>query len=191
MTGKHGKAPPPPPRGEAVTLRTARGRSPASQRWLKRQLNDPYVLAARQQGWRSRAAFKLIELDDKFHLLRPGQRVIDLGAAPGGWTQVAVARGAAQVAGVDLLPVDEVPGATILLGDFTDATTEDALLRLLSGRPDLVLSDMAPNTTDTPQLTIYASWHSPNWPWISPCACWPRAAVSSPKCSRVARNARC
>jgi 23S rRNA (uridine2552-2'-O)-methyltransferase len=146
MTGQRGKTPP-PPRGEAVTLRTARSRSPASQRWLKRQLNDPYVLAARQQGWRSRAAFKLMELDDKYRLLRPGQLVIDLGAAPGGWTQVAVARGAAQVAGVDLLAVDEVPGATILQGDFTDAATEEALLQLLSGRPDLVLSDMAPNTT--------------------------------------------
>jgi 23S rRNA (uridine2552-2'-O)-methyltransferase len=88
-----------------------------------------------------------MELDDKFRLLRPGQRVIDLGAAPGGWTQVAVARGAAEVAGVDLLAVDEVPGATILQGDFTDSATEQALLQLLSGRPDLILSDMAPNTT--------------------------------------------
>jgi 23S rRNA (uridine2552-2'-O)-methyltransferase len=146
MTGKSGKAPP-PPRGQAVRLRTAHGRSAAQQRWLTRQLNDPYVQAARQQGWRSRAAFKLIELDERFHLLQRGTRIIDLGAAPGGWTQVAIARGAAEVVGIDLLQVDPVTGATILQGDFNDPATEQALLALLSGPPDLVLSDMAPNTT--------------------------------------------
>ena len=135
------------PRGEAVALRTARGRTTASQRWLSRQLNDPYVQAARQQGWRSRAAFKLIELDDRFHLIRRGARVIDLGAAPGGWSQVAVKRGAAMVVGVDLLPVDPVTGATLVEGDFTDAEMPARLAALLGGPADLVLSDMAPNTT--------------------------------------------
>ena len=146
MTATRGKGPP-PPRGEAVALRTARGRSPASQRWLRRQLNDPYVQAAQRQGWRSRAAFKLIELDDRFHLLRRGQRVIDLGAAPGGWSQVAVARGAARVVGIDLLPIDPVPGARLLQGDFTDPAAAARVLETLEGRADLVLSDMAPNTS--------------------------------------------
>jgi 23S rRNA (uridine2552-2'-O)-methyltransferase len=135
------------PRGEAVSLRTTRGRSTAQQAWLKRQLNDPYVAAAKAQGWRSRAAFKLIELDDKFSLLRRGTRVLDLGAAPGGWTQVAVKHGAALVVGVDLLPMDPIAGATLLQGDFDDPEMPNRLRALLGGPTDLVLSDMAPNTT--------------------------------------------
>ena len=134
-------------RPQAVSLRTSRGRSQAQQRWLSRQLNDPYVLAARKQGWRSRAAFKLIELDERFSLLAPGMRVVDLGAAPGGWAQVAVRRGAARVVGIDLLPVEPIPGATILQGDFNDPTVAASLRPLLGGPADLVLSDMAPNTT--------------------------------------------
>lgn len=135
------------PRGLSVTVRTAKGRSTASQRWLARQLNDPYVAAARQQGWRSRAAFKLAELDDRFRLIRRGARVVDLGAAPGGWTQVAVRRGAGRVVGVDLLPVDPVPGAAVLQGDFTDPYVQRRLVAELGGKADLVLSDMAPDTT--------------------------------------------
>ena len=135
------------PRGLAVPLRTAKGRTGASQRWLARQLNDPYVAAAKQQGWRSRAAFKLLELDDRFHLIRRGGLVVDLGAAPGGWSQVAVKRGARRVVGVDLLPVDPVPGATLLLGDFTDPDMPARLAAELGGKADLVLTDMAPNTT--------------------------------------------
>jgi 23S rRNA (uridine2552-2'-O)-methyltransferase len=110
-------------------------------------LNDPYVSAARQQGWRSRAAFKLLELDDKFHLLRKGVRVLDLGAAPGGWTQVAVKRGAASVVGLDLLPIDPIHGAALLQGDFSDPSMPERLTAELGGAADLVLSDMAPNTT--------------------------------------------
>jgi 23S rRNA (uridine2552-2'-O)-methyltransferase len=132
---------------QAVTLRKSRGRTTAQQRWLERQLNDPYVQAARKQGWRSRAAFKLIELDDRFHLIRPGMRVVDLGAAPGGWSQVAVKRGAARVVGVDLLPVEPVRGAEMIQGDFNDPELPDRLRELLGGPADLVLSDMAPNTT--------------------------------------------
>ena len=132
---------------QAVKLRTARGRTTAQQRWLSRQLNDPYVLAARKQGWRSRAAFKLIELDDKFSLIRPGIRVVDLGAAPGGWAQVAVKRGASEVVGVDLLPVEPVDGASIIVGDFNDPALPDLLRSMMGGPADLVLSDMAPNTT--------------------------------------------
>jgi 23S rRNA (uridine2552-2'-O)-methyltransferase len=136
-----------PPRGLAVAVRTAKGRSGASQRWLARQLNDPYVQAAKQQGWRSRAAFKLAELDDRFHLIRRGTRVVDLGAAPGGWTQVAVRGGSARVVAVDLLPMDPVPGSEVLLGDFTEPAIQARLIKMLGGKADLVLSDMAPNTT--------------------------------------------
>jgi 23S rRNA (uridine2552-2'-O)-methyltransferase len=145
MTGRSGKAA--PPRGLAVPVRTAKGRSGASQRWLARQLNDPYVQAAKQQGWRSRAAFKLAELDDRFHLIHRGARVVDLGAAPGGWTQVAARRGAAQVVAVDLLPMDPVPGSVVLGGDFIEPDVQERLIEALGGKADLVLSDMAPNTT--------------------------------------------
>ena len=130
-----------------VALRTARGRSPASQRWLTRQLKDPYVRAAVREGWRSRAAFKLIELDERFHLLTPRARVVDLGAAPGGWTQVALLRGAARVVALDLLAIDPLPGAMTLTGDFSDPDMPRRLAALLGGPADLVLSDMAPNTT--------------------------------------------
>ncbi|MDP9116222.1 MAG: RlmE family RNA methyltransferase [Actinomycetota bacterium] len=138
---------PPGQRGLTVKLRTARGRTTASQKWLQRQLNDPYVRAAQQQGLRSRAAFKLMELDDKLHLLKSGSRVIDLGAAPGGWSQVAVKRGASTVVGVDLLPVDPVPGTTLLLGDFNDPAVQQQLRDAIGGTATIVLSDMAPNTT--------------------------------------------
>ena len=141
--------PVPPPAGRKLTVnvKTAKKRSPASAEWLRRQLNDPYVTAAKQQGWRSLAAFKLLELDDRFKIIRPGARVIDLGAAPGGWTQVAIRREAGPVVGVDLLPMDPIPGATLLLGDFNDPALPDRLAAALGGKADLVLSDMAPNTT--------------------------------------------
>jgi 23S rRNA (uridine2552-2'-O)-methyltransferase len=137
----------PPSRGLSVAVKTAKSRSPASARWLARQLNDPYVAAARRQGWRSRAAFKLLELDDKFHLIRPGARVLDLGAAPGGWTQVAAKRGAALVVAVDLLPIDPIEGAEIVQGDFMDPAMPERLAAALGGAADVVLSDIAPNTT--------------------------------------------
>ncbi len=133
-------------RGEPKRLKTATRHSPSSQAWLERQLNDPFAAEARAKGYRSRAAFKLTELDDRFHLISRGSRVIDLGCAPGGWLQVAVARGAGAVAGVDLLPVDPVPPAHIILGDFTDRGCGKRLIALIGGRPDIVLSDMAPNT---------------------------------------------
>jgi len=151
------KRPPGNARGLSVTLKTALGRSTQSQKWLVRQLNDPYVRAAKAQGLRSRAAFKLIELDDRFHLIKKGARCVDLGAAPGGWSQVLVQRGAAKVVGVDLLFVEPVPGATILEGDFMDDAMPGRLRELLGGKADLVLSDMAPNTTghtDTDHIRI-------------------------------------
>ena len=143
----------PPTRGgdvervSAVRLKTAKSRTPSSQAWLERQLNDPFVVEAKAKGYRSRAAFKLTEIDDRFHLLRKGARVVDLGCAPGGWVQVALERGAAAVAGVDLLAVDPLPPAILLEMDFTDPACEPLLIEALGGPADLVLSDMAPNTT--------------------------------------------
>jgi 23S rRNA (uridine2552-2'-O)-methyltransferase len=138
-----------PPGGRKLTVnvKTARKRSPASAEWLRRQLNDPYVTAAKQQGWRSRAAFKLLELDDRFHIIRRDARVLDLGAAPGGWTQVAIRRGARLVVGADVLPIDPILGATLIVGDFNDPDMPERLATALGGKADLVLSDMAPNTT--------------------------------------------
>ena len=133
-------------RGLGARLKTADKRSLSSQQWLNRQINDPYVQRAHADGWRSRAAYKLIEIDDRLHLLKRGQRVIDLGCAPGGWVQVALARGAVAVAGVDLLPVEHIPGAELIEGDFTDPATGPELLARVGGPPDLVFSDMAPNT---------------------------------------------
>ena len=127
-------------------LKSARKHSASSQAWLERQINDPYAAKARARGYRSRAAFKLIEIDDRHHLLRRGARVIDLGCAPGGWLQVAIERGVGKVVGVDLLPVDPVPPADILQGDFSAPGCEQWLLDHLGGPPDLILSDIAPNT---------------------------------------------
>lgn len=134
-------------RGFGARLKTADKRSLSSQQWLNRQLNDPFVKAAHAKGYRSRAAFKLTEIDDKFHLLQRGARVIDLGCAPGGWLQVAVERGAGAVAGVDLLRVDPVPPAHILAADFTHPDIGPLLIEKIGGAPDLVMSDMAPNTS--------------------------------------------
>jgi len=131
----------------AVRLKTAKKHTPSSQAWLARQLNDPYVAAAKAEGLRSRAAFKLMELDDKYRLISRGARVIDLGAAPGGWAQVAMARGAASVVGIDLLPVIPLEGAQFIEGDFLDEGMDARLTEMLGGPATLVLSDMAPNTT--------------------------------------------
>ncbi len=134
-------------RGFGARLKTAENRSLSSQQWLNRQLNDPFVKAAHAKGYRSRAAFKLTEIDDRFHLIKRGSRVIDLGCAPGGWLQVAVERGAGAVAGVDLLRVEPVPPAHILAADFTHRDIGPMLVDLIGGPPDVVLSDMAPNTS--------------------------------------------
>jgi len=127
-------------------LKTAKERTTSSQKWLERQLNDPYVAQAKAEGWRSRAAFKLMEIDDRFHVLKRGNRIVDLGCAPGGWVQVALKRGAAFVAGVDLLPVDPIPGAELLQADFTDPKVGPQLMELMHGAPDVILSDLAHNT---------------------------------------------
>lgn len=150
-------------------VKTARGRKVSSTLWLQRQLNDPYVHAAKRAGWRSRAAFKLIEIDDKRRLLKPGQRVVDLGAAPGGWTQVAVERVNAlgadagkpkgSVIGVDYLEMDPIAGAALLQLDFLTEGADETVEAALGGRAEVVLSDMAAPTTghkQTDHLRIVA-----------------------------------
>lgn len=128
-------------------LRSAKGRTASSTRWLQRQLNDPYVKQAKAAGYRSRAAFKLIELDDRFTILRTARRAVDLGIAPGGWSQVIRQRcPQARIVGIDLLPTDPIAGVTILEMDFMDDAAPGLLADALDGPPDLVLSDMAANT---------------------------------------------
>jgi len=145
-----------------VRVRSHKGRKLASKLWLERQLNDPYVARARREGLRSRAAFKLAEIDDRFHLLKPGAKVADLGAAPGGWSQIAAQRvgagggeedvqantpGRGRVVAVDLLDMPAIPGVEFLHLDFLDPAAPDRLNALLGGAADVVLSDMAANAT--------------------------------------------
>ncbi len=131
-----------------VRVKTARKRSTSSTRWLQRQLNDPYVAAAKREGYRSRAAYKLLEIDDRHHLLRKGARVLDLGAAPGGWTQVCVARaGAGNVLAVDVNEMDAVAGARFMRIDFLQPDAPDLIRAALGGGVDIVLSDMASPAT--------------------------------------------
>jgi 23S rRNA (uridine2552-2'-O)-methyltransferase len=159
---EEGKRPARSPRVAAERVRTARGRTASSTQWLARQLNDPYVHRARREGYHSRAAFKLIELDDRFRLLRPGVRVVDLGAAPGGWSQVAARRvgaadGRGKVVAIDLLEMPGIPGVSFAQLDFLAADAAGKLLAMIGGRADVVLSDMAANTTGhrkTDQLRI-------------------------------------
>jgi 23S rRNA (uridine2552-2'-O)-methyltransferase len=137
-------------RGELrVKLKTAKGRKASSQRWLERQLNDPYVRDAKIKGYRSRAAFKLIELDKKFHFLRKGARVLDLGAAPGGWSQIAVARvgDTGKVVAMDILDMESLAGADVFKADMLAEETPALLVAALGGPADIVLSDMAAPTT--------------------------------------------
>jgi 23S rRNA (uridine2552-2'-O)-methyltransferase len=156
MTQKRGGSQKGPGGGQRelnVRLKTARKHRPSSQRWLERQLNDPYVAASKRDGMRSRAAYKLKEIDDKHRLLKPGGIVVDLGAAPGGWSQIAAERvqsigGKGQVVAIDYLPMEPLAGVEALELDFTDEGAEEKLKSLLrNGRADVVLSDMAAPTT--------------------------------------------
>jgi len=145
-----------------VTVKTGGKRKLSSKLWLERQLNDPYVAQAKREGYRSRAAYKLIEIDDKYHFLKPGLTVVDLGAAPGGWSQIAAKRvgatsGKGRVIAIDLLEMPEIPGVTFAQLDFLADDAPARLLQMIGGRADAVLSDMAPNTTGhrkTDQLRI-------------------------------------
>jgi 23S rRNA (uridine2552-2'-O)-methyltransferase len=139
-------------RGPRQRVRTARNRSASSTRWLERQLNDPYVRRAKAENYRSRAAYKLLELDERFGLLKGVGAVVDLGIAPGGWSQVLRRRAAkAKVVGIDLLPTDPIDGVEILQMDFMDERAPDKLKAALGGPADLVLSDMAANPVGHPQ----------------------------------------
>jgi len=138
--------------GLRTRVKTARKRTAQSTRWLERQLNDPYVKRAKAEGYRSRAAYKLIELDERFGFLKGTRRVVDLGVAPGGWAQVVRRQvPKAAVVGIDLLPVDPLEGVVLLQMDFMDDAAPDKLITELGGAPDLVLSDMAANTVGHPQ----------------------------------------
>jgi 23S rRNA (uridine2552-2'-O)-methyltransferase len=145
-----------------VTVKTGGKRKLSSKLWLERQLNDPYVAQAKREGYRSRAAYKLIEIDDKYHFLKPGLTVVDLGAAPGGWSQIAARRigaanGKGKVIAIDLLEMPEIPGVSFAQLDFLADDAPAKLLAMIGGRADAVLSDMAPNTTGhrkTDQLRI-------------------------------------
>jgi 23S rRNA (uridine2552-2'-O)-methyltransferase len=132
-------------------LKTAKKRTTSQQLWLERQINDPYVARAKREGFRSRAAYKLMEIDQKHKLLKPGDRVVDLGAAPGGWSQVSVAKVAApkrgKVVGIDILDMDSIPGVEFAKIDFLDENAPERLKKMLGGKADVVLSDMAANTT--------------------------------------------
>jgi 23S rRNA (uridine2552-2'-O)-methyltransferase len=139
-------------RAKTVTLKKARGRKTSSQRWLMRHLNDPYVQQAQIQGYRSRAAFKILEIDAKYKLFKPGQIVTDLGAAPGGWSQVVAKVIKADVNpdhlfAIDLLPVEPLPGMAFIQGDFLDRATQQHMLSLTGNKVDVVISDMAAQTT--------------------------------------------
>ncbi|HPF78143.1 MAG TPA: RlmE family RNA methyltransferase [Alphaproteobacteria bacterium] len=146
-------------RDKAERVKTARGRKNSSTRWLQRQLNDPYVAKAQLEGYRGRAAYKLIEINEKIDVLKPDMMVIDLGAAPGGWSQVASKIGCNVVA-LDLLEMDPIPGVTFFQMDFTEDDAPETLIDAMGGRPaDLVMSDMAPNTIghrNTDHLRIMA-----------------------------------
>src|SRR6201999_1567316 len=135
-----------------VTVKTGGKRKLSSKLWLERQLNDPYVTRAQREGFRSRAAFKLIEIDDKHHLLKPGMTVVDLGAAPGGWSQVAakrigIANGKGRIIAIDLLEMPEIAGVIFAQLDFLDQGAPERLIAMMEGRADVVMSDMAANTT--------------------------------------------
>ena len=137
---------------QKVRVRGGKGRSASSRHWLERQLNDPYVAQARREGLRSRAAYKLIEIDDKYHFLKPGITVVDLGAAPGGWSQIAAKRvgaasGKGKVVAIDLLEMPEIVGVTFAQLDFLADDAPARLIEMMDGRADVVMSDMAANTT--------------------------------------------
>jgi 23S rRNA (uridine2552-2'-O)-methyltransferase len=136
-------------RREAVRVKAKRQRSESSRQWLQRHLNDPYVAASKEDGYRSRSAYKLLQLDEKFKLLRPGLRVVDLGAAPGGWSQVTAKKmlTKGKIIALDILPMDPLPGVTILQMDFLSGDAPEKLKLALRGQADLVLSDLAPSTT--------------------------------------------
>ena len=190
MTGGRGS------RALKVRVRSGKGRTLASKLWLERQLNDPYVARAKREGMRSRAAFKLAEIDDRFHLFKPGSKVVDLGAAPGGWSQVAAQRtlaadGRGKVVAIDLLDMPPLPGVAFLNLDFLDPAAPERLEALLSGPADVVMSDMAANATGHRKTDTCGSWRSPRPRRCLPARCSSRAGRFSARCCKGAPKARC
>jgi len=140
-------------------IKTAKGRKTSSTRWIERQLNDPYVMKAKSMGYRSRAAFKMKEMDEKYNILKAGMYVVDLGAAPGGWCQIALEKKCSKIVAIDLLPIDELAGVIFMQQDFMTDDAPQLLKDALGGRADVVMSDMAHNTTghrDTDHIKIMA-----------------------------------
>lgn len=144
--------------GRKIRVKSTNTRTESSRKWLERQLNDPYVHKAKSAGLRSRAAFKIQEIDDKFHILKPGQKVVDLGASPGGWTQIVVDRiksqtnPQAKVIGVDLTEMSEIPGSTLIHGDFTHEEVQNQIIEFLDGKAHVILSDMAAPACGMPSV---------------------------------------
>lgn len=134
-------------RDKAVRVKTAKGRKNSSTRWLQRQLNDPYVREAQRLGYRSRAAFKLLEMDEKLSLIKPGMRIVDLGAAPGGWCQIIMEKKPKTLVAMDILEMEPMAGVTIFQKDFSEDDAPAMLIDALGGEADLIISDIAPNTT--------------------------------------------
>ena len=185
-----------------VTVRSGGKRKLSSKLWLERQLNDPYVAQAKREGYRSRAAYKLIELDDKYRFLKVGMTVVDLGAAPGGWSQIAARRvgaanGKGKVVAIDLLEMPEIAGVSFAQLDFLEQDAPEKLLAMMGGRADVVMSDMAANTTGhrkTDQLRILglveAPPHSPARCSIPAVVSWPRRSRAAPTRSLLAQLKR-
>jgi 23S rRNA (uridine2552-2'-O)-methyltransferase len=172
-------------------VKTAKKRKTSSTRWLERQLNDPYVDKAKRDGYRSRAAYKIIEIDEKIGLLKKGMKIVDLGSAPGGWSQVAAQKGCTVVA-IDLLEVDELPGVDFVQMDFMDDDAPDKLKSMLGGLADAVLSDMAPNTMghkSTDHIRIMAVVEAAYY--FAKEVLKPGGTFLLPRFSRAARRTRC
>jgi len=134
-------------REKTQRVKSAKNRTTSSTRWLNRHINDPYVHEAQRQGYRSRAAFKLLEMNDRLKLIKKGMRVVDLGSAPGGWSQVLSQMEMAEVTAIDILPMDQIPGVNFIQMDFADNDAPDVLKKMMGGPAELVLSDLSPNTT--------------------------------------------
>ena len=184
-----------------IKVKTAKGRKLSSTLWLERQLNDPYVTKAKREGYRGRAAYKIMELDDKYGFFKPGARVVDLGCAPGGWCQVAVPRVNAlgekankpigTVLGVDLQEIEPIAGCELHQLDFLAEDADGLVKGWLGGKADVVLSDMAASASGhRAQITCASSpWSRPPWPL--PLMCWKKTAPLSPRFWRAGRNCRC
>lgn len=148
-------------RNKKTAIKTAKGRKIGSTKWLERNLNDPFVKLSKQEGYRSRAAYKLIGIDDKFKILSKAKKIIDLGCAPGGWLQVCLERtkGRAKIVGMDLQEVNPIEGVELLVGDFTEVEVQEEITKLMGAKADLILSDMATNSTGNRDLDHLRNTH--------------------------------